>query len=225
MTYCLNKKSPISQTQSRLLRLLGKVLPCVTRPVVLRWSTTQVREVRVSSGEDPRPDPCVGASGMENRPQTRLADIPAAPSSAVWRQPGWGGRQARTGEAGVVCLQDTFQSPSGPGKTPRAVRVSRRLFGDLHTCENYDNEPRFCTQCPGKARKGECAGKGWEGVCAGKGKDWRVQGKAGKGSVQGKAGRVCSGKGREGVCAGKGRDWRVQGKAGRVCAGKGREGM
>ena len=90
MTYCLNKKSPISQTQSRLLRLLGKVLPCVTRPVVLRWSTTQVREVRVSSGEDPRPDPCVGASGMENRPQTRLADIPAAPSSAVWRQPGVG---------------------------------------------------------------------------------------------------------------------------------------
>ncbi|XP_059013742.1 PI-PLC X domain-containing protein 1 isoform X2 [Mustela lutreola] len=42
MTYCLNKTSPISQTQSRLLQLLGKVLPCVTRPVVLRWSTTQV---------------------------------------------------------------------------------------------------------------------------------------------------------------------------------------
>ncbi|XP_022348386.1 PI-PLC X domain-containing protein 1-like, partial [Enhydra lutris kenyoni] len=42
MTYCLNKTSPISQTQSQLLQLLGKVLPCVTRPVVLRWSTTQV---------------------------------------------------------------------------------------------------------------------------------------------------------------------------------------
>lgn len=42
MTYCLNKTSPISQAQSRLLQLLGKVLPCVTRPVVLRWSTTQV---------------------------------------------------------------------------------------------------------------------------------------------------------------------------------------
>ncbi|XP_073758283.1 PI-PLC X domain-containing protein 1 isoform X1 [Callorhinus ursinus] len=45
MTYCLNKKSPISQTQSWLLQLLGKVLPCVTRPVVLRWSTTQVLDV------------------------------------------------------------------------------------------------------------------------------------------------------------------------------------
>ncbi|XP_012919883.1 PI-PLC X domain-containing protein 1 isoform X7 [Mustela putorius furo] len=42
MTYCLNKTSPISQAQSRLLQVLGKVLPCVTRPVVLRWSTTQV---------------------------------------------------------------------------------------------------------------------------------------------------------------------------------------
>lgn len=42
MTYCLNKNSPISQTQSRLLQLLGKVLPCVTRPLVLKWSTTQV---------------------------------------------------------------------------------------------------------------------------------------------------------------------------------------
>uniref|UniRef100_A0A8C7BB95 Phosphatidylinositol specific phospholipase C X domain containing 1 n=1 Tax=Neovison vison TaxID=452646 RepID=A0A8C7BB95_NEOVI len=45
MTYCLNKTSPISQAQSRLLQLLGKVLPCVTRPVVLRWSTTQMLSV------------------------------------------------------------------------------------------------------------------------------------------------------------------------------------
>ena len=41
MTYCLNKKSPISHKKSRLLQLLGKVLPCVTLPVVLKWSTTQ----------------------------------------------------------------------------------------------------------------------------------------------------------------------------------------
>uniref|UniRef100_A0A8C0JIZ5 Phosphatidylinositol specific phospholipase C X domain containing 1 n=1 Tax=Canis lupus dingo TaxID=286419 RepID=A0A8C0JIZ5_CANLU len=45
MTYCLNKNSPISQTQSRLLQLLDKVLPCVTRPLVLKWSTTQVLNV------------------------------------------------------------------------------------------------------------------------------------------------------------------------------------
>uniref|UniRef100_A0A8C9M1F8 PI-PLC X domain-containing protein 1 n=1 Tax=Panthera tigris altaica TaxID=74533 RepID=A0A8C9M1F8_PANTA len=43
MTYCLDKKSPIAQSQSRLLQLLGKVLPCITRPFVLKWSTTQVR--------------------------------------------------------------------------------------------------------------------------------------------------------------------------------------
>lgn len=43
MTYCLNKRSPISHSQSWLLQLLGKLLPCVTRPMVLKWSVTQVR--------------------------------------------------------------------------------------------------------------------------------------------------------------------------------------
>uniref|UniRef100_A0A452EJL5 PI-PLC X domain-containing protein 1 n=1 Tax=Capra hircus TaxID=9925 RepID=A0A452EJL5_CAPHI len=42
MTYCLNKKSQeVSHKESRLLQLLGKVLPCVTLPMVLKWSTTQ----------------------------------------------------------------------------------------------------------------------------------------------------------------------------------------
>uniref|UniRef100_A0A4X1TE16 Phosphatidylinositol-specific phospholipase C X domain-containing protein n=3 Tax=Sus scrofa TaxID=9823 RepID=A0A4X1TE16_PIG len=45
MTYCLNKKSPISHNESRLLQLLAKILPCVTLPVVLRWSITQVLDV------------------------------------------------------------------------------------------------------------------------------------------------------------------------------------
>uniref|UniRef100_A0A8B9WVT2 Phosphatidylinositol specific phospholipase C X domain containing 1 n=1 Tax=Bos mutus grunniens TaxID=30521 RepID=A0A8B9WVT2_BOSMU len=45
MTYCLNKKSPISSKEPRLLQLLCKVLPCVTLPVVLKWSTTQVLSV------------------------------------------------------------------------------------------------------------------------------------------------------------------------------------
>ncbi|KAM5221155.1 PI-PLC X domain-containing protein 1 [Ctenodactylus gundi] len=45
MTYCLNRKSPISRRESRLLRLLSVVAPCVTRPVVLRWSVTQVLDV------------------------------------------------------------------------------------------------------------------------------------------------------------------------------------
>ncbi|EHH62636.1 hypothetical protein EGM_21035, partial [Macaca fascicularis] len=41
MTYCLNKKSPISHEESRLLQLLNKAFPCITRPVVLKWSVTQ----------------------------------------------------------------------------------------------------------------------------------------------------------------------------------------
>ncbi|XP_007954960.2 PI-PLC X domain-containing protein 1 [Orycteropus afer afer] len=45
MTYCLNKKSPIAHDQPKLLQLLGKMVPCVTRPVVLKWSATQVLTV------------------------------------------------------------------------------------------------------------------------------------------------------------------------------------
>ncbi|XP_062060024.1 PI-PLC X domain-containing protein 1 isoform X3 [Lepus europaeus] len=45
MTYCLSRKSPISHSESRLLQLLGKVLPCVTLPMVLRWSVTQTLDV------------------------------------------------------------------------------------------------------------------------------------------------------------------------------------
>nr|XP_040142799.1 PI-PLC X domain-containing protein 1 isoform X2 [Ictidomys tridecemlineatus] len=45
MTYCLNKKSPVSHSESRLLQLLSKVVPCVTRPVVLRWSVTQALDI------------------------------------------------------------------------------------------------------------------------------------------------------------------------------------
>ncbi|XP_078220540.1 PI-PLC X domain-containing protein 1 isoform X2 [Callithrix jacchus] len=45
MTYCLNKKSPISQGESRLLQMLNRWIPCITRPVVLKWSVTQVLDV------------------------------------------------------------------------------------------------------------------------------------------------------------------------------------
>uniref|UniRef100_G1TWE3 Phosphatidylinositol specific phospholipase C X domain containing 1 n=1 Tax=Oryctolagus cuniculus TaxID=9986 RepID=G1TWE3_RABIT len=45
MTYCLSRKSPISHSESRLLQVLGKVLPCVTLPMVLRWSITQTLDV------------------------------------------------------------------------------------------------------------------------------------------------------------------------------------
>ncbi|XP_029411986.1 PI-PLC X domain-containing protein 1 isoform X2 [Nannospalax galili] len=46
MTYCLSRKSPISHSQSRVLHVLGKVLPCVTRPIVMKWSVTQALDVR-----------------------------------------------------------------------------------------------------------------------------------------------------------------------------------
>ncbi|XP_023562654.1 PI-PLC X domain-containing protein 1 [Octodon degus] len=45
MTYCLSRKSPVSHTQPRLLRVLNSALPCVTRPVVLKWSATQTLDV------------------------------------------------------------------------------------------------------------------------------------------------------------------------------------
>ena len=81
MTYCLNKKSPISHKKSRLLQLLGKVLPCVTLPVVLKWSTTQVRDCRHARALDPAPAtsvthrgqcpyPCWG-NGIENKPAVK----------------------------------------------------------------------------------------------------------------------------------------------------------
>eukprot|EP00073_Rattus_norvegicus_P051682 XP_017454066.1 PREDICTED: PI-PLC X domain-containing protein 1 isoform X2 [Rattus norvegicus] len=41
MTYCLNRKSPISRARSRLLHLLGRVLPFLTGPAVMKWAVTQ----------------------------------------------------------------------------------------------------------------------------------------------------------------------------------------
>ncbi|XP_014403935.1 PREDICTED: PI-PLC X domain-containing protein 1-like [Myotis brandtii] len=43
MTYSLSKRSPVSRSESRLLQLLAKFLPCILQPVVLKWSVTQVR--------------------------------------------------------------------------------------------------------------------------------------------------------------------------------------
>ncbi|XP_004867358.1 PI-PLC X domain-containing protein 1 isoform X2 [Heterocephalus glaber] len=45
MTYCLNRGSPVSRTQSRLLHFLSKAVPCITQPVVLKWSVTQTLDV------------------------------------------------------------------------------------------------------------------------------------------------------------------------------------
>ncbi|XP_036167050.1 PI-PLC X domain-containing protein 1 isoform X1 [Myotis myotis] len=45
MTYSLSKRSPVSRSESRLLQLLAKLLPCILQPVVLKWSVTQVLDV------------------------------------------------------------------------------------------------------------------------------------------------------------------------------------
>ena len=81
MTYCLNKKSPISHKESRLLQLLGKVLPCVTLPVVLKRSTTQVRVCGHARALDPAPAASVThrgwfpysswGNGIENKPAVK----------------------------------------------------------------------------------------------------------------------------------------------------------
>lgn len=55
MTYCLNKKSPISHKESRLLQLLARALPCLTQPVVLKWSVTQVRGCGPGAASPPMP--------------------------------------------------------------------------------------------------------------------------------------------------------------------------
>ncbi|GAB1289976.1 PI-PLC X domain-containing protein 1 [Apodemus speciosus] len=45
MTYCLNRKSPISRACSWILHLLGRVVPFITGPVVMKWSVTQTLDV------------------------------------------------------------------------------------------------------------------------------------------------------------------------------------
>ena len=75
MTYCLNKKSQeVSHKESRLLQLLGKVLPCVTLPMVLKWSTTQ------------------GGSVGTPRPWTQFQPLVS---------PTWGGGLIPVGEMGL----------------------------------------------------------------------------------------------------------------------------
>lgn len=85
MTYSLNRRCPISHTQSPLLQLLARVLPCVTQPAVLKWSVTQVSAPR-AQGSGPAPSPCLG-------PQR-------SPEGKKWNHgplqlklPRWGGRQ------------------------------------------------------------------------------------------------------------------------------------
>lgn len=42
MTYCLDKSSPVSVNESKLVKFLNKCLPCIVRPIIMKWSITQV---------------------------------------------------------------------------------------------------------------------------------------------------------------------------------------
>ncbi|XP_062302989.1 PI-PLC X domain-containing protein 1-like [Osmerus eperlanus] len=41
MSYCLDRRSPVLKSESRFLQVLDRLVPCFTRPCVVRWATTQ----------------------------------------------------------------------------------------------------------------------------------------------------------------------------------------
>ncbi|KAG7276304.1 hypothetical protein CRUP_015627 [Coryphaenoides rupestris] len=45
MSYCLDLSSPVVPSQPRVIRVLDRLCRCLTRPVILRWGTTQHRSI------------------------------------------------------------------------------------------------------------------------------------------------------------------------------------
>ncbi|XP_030638707.1 PI-PLC X domain-containing protein 1-like [Chanos chanos] len=45
MTYCLDQHSPVLPSQPKTLRFLDSIIPCIIRPCVNRWGTTQERTI------------------------------------------------------------------------------------------------------------------------------------------------------------------------------------
>ncbi|NXJ09969.1 PLCX1 protein, partial [Odontophorus gujanensis] len=45
MTYCLDKNSTVSGNESKLVKFLNKCMPCIVRPIIMKWSITQVLTV------------------------------------------------------------------------------------------------------------------------------------------------------------------------------------
>ncbi|XP_055068843.2 PI-PLC X domain-containing protein 1 isoform X1 [Misgurnus anguillicaudatus] len=41
MTYCLDKQSTVLESEPKVLRMLDKLFPCVVRPCIMKWATTQ----------------------------------------------------------------------------------------------------------------------------------------------------------------------------------------
>lgn len=42
MSFCLDVSSPVLKSEPRLLRVIDMLFPCLTRPCIYRWATTQV---------------------------------------------------------------------------------------------------------------------------------------------------------------------------------------
>uniref|UniRef100_A0A3B5MNA5 Phosphatidylinositol-specific phospholipase C X domain-containing protein n=1 Tax=Xiphophorus couchianus TaxID=32473 RepID=A0A3B5MNA5_9TELE len=42
MSFCLDMSSPVLRSEPWLLRIMDRLFPCLTRPCIYRWSTTQV---------------------------------------------------------------------------------------------------------------------------------------------------------------------------------------
>ncbi|KAG5833299.1 hypothetical protein ANANG_G00274480 [Anguilla anguilla] len=45
MTYCLDRESPLSVSNPLVLKILDCIIPCITRPCLYKWGTTQLQAV------------------------------------------------------------------------------------------------------------------------------------------------------------------------------------
>ncbi|XP_061082636.1 PI-PLC X domain-containing protein 1-like isoform X2 [Conger conger] len=45
MTYCLDLSSPLQESMPHALKVLDRIIPCIIRPCLSKWSTTQVQKI------------------------------------------------------------------------------------------------------------------------------------------------------------------------------------
>ncbi|XP_066562162.1 PI-PLC X domain-containing protein 1 [Amia ocellicauda] len=45
LSYCLDMESPLIRSESAVLKSMDKVFPCITRPVIYKWATTQEKNI------------------------------------------------------------------------------------------------------------------------------------------------------------------------------------
>lgn len=52
MTYCLDQHSAVLPSQPRILTALDHIIPCVIRPCIKKWATTQVKKKKEKKEKD-----------------------------------------------------------------------------------------------------------------------------------------------------------------------------